>query len=256
MREYGTMSAKETSIMALPAPKPCPGYATWETLPNMQTQVTYQGKTWIPQWSETISEGKTYIGRLKKAWEMYGPMIERATAGSPFPTPWFMGILCAESLGNINACSPCEAKSCTALYPNCQPCCAYGIMQITNDTAQIYGKTSGQSLMGNPELSFKVANNIFVKRVGEYGMNLPMIAGSYNAGSFPGKYGCGNGRTNMFGNGENDGYTQRVVTFANTAVALGIGSSSSLPSSISLANVAGIGLMAAAAYLYWNHVRH
>lgn len=239
-----------------PQRTPCPGYATWETLPNYQTQVTYGGKTFIPIFTEDTGDGKVFIPRMKKAWEKYGPMIQRATEGSGFPVAWFMGILCAESLGSENACGPCNEKDCPALYPNCMPCCAYGIMQITDPTARSYGGTSGQSLMGNPELSFKVATNLLKSLTGTYGNNLPCIAGAYNSGCFPGLSGCISTRTNMFGNSENAGYTQRVVTFANTFVALGLdGGASSGTGTWDSSTMAGLAMIAGSAAALWYFTR-
>jgi len=201
----------------------CPGYASWETLPNFQTRVTYQGQTYIPVFTGATASEKTFIARLQEAWAKYGDMITRATEGTGFPIPWFMGILCAESLGNINACAPCGKENGCGLT-NCTQCCAFGIMQIIDSTARAYGGVTGASLLGNPELSFKVAAKLFVSIVSRYGMNLPMIAGAYNSGGFT----CRQfSSPNMFGNIENNGYTQRVVTFANTAVALGIGTGAS-----------------------------
>lgn len=203
--------------------RPCSGYASWETLPNMQTRVTYQGQTFIPVYTGETASEKLFIARLKEAWAKYGDMITRATEGSGFPTPWFMGILCAESLGNINACAPCGKENGCGLS-NCTQCCAFGIMQIIDDTARAYGGVTGPSLLGNPGLSFQVATKLFVSIVKRYGLHLPVVAGAYNHGCFECRLAAS---PNMFGNIENNGYTQRVVTFANTAIALGIGTSRS-----------------------------
>jgi hypothetical protein len=217
----------------------CPGYATF-----------------IPIFTEDTNDGRVFIPRMKKAWEKYGGMIQQAVAGTGFPLPFFMGILCAESLGSENACGPCNEKDCPALYPNCMPCCAYGIMQITDGTARSYGGTSGQSLMGNPELSFKVATNLFVSLVKKYGLELPKIAGAYNSGSFPGKAGCVSGRSNMFGNSENSGYTQRVVTFANTFVALGLDAGASGGTGTwDSSTMAGLAMIAGSAAALWYFTR-
>lgn len=100
--------------------------------------------------------------------------------------------------------------------------------------------------MGNPELSFTVATRLFVSIMKNVGLDLVKIAASYNSGKFR----CKAGATNLFGNVENQGYAERVVTFANTSVRLGLGSEVN-SSEVTLNNLVGVGLLAVAGYLLY-----
>ena len=44
----------------------CPGFATWETLPDWQTRVTVGGQTFVPVYTEATN--KSGIARLKETW--------------------------------------------------------------------------------------------------------------------------------------------------------------------------------------------
>jgi len=237
--------------MADTVSSPCSGYASWRTLSDDRTQVSCDGKVFIPAFDETTS--KTFVERLKTAWTKYGDRISRALEGTGVPIPWFMGILCAESLGNPYACAPCGKENGCGL-DNCQQCCAFGIMQIIDSTARAYSGVPGSALLGNEELSFRTAAKILADHMKRYGRNLPLIAGAYNAGSFR----CRAGALNMFGNAENNGYTQRVITFANTAVNMGIGGSASSGSgsgkgSFDANTILGFALFGVAGYLLWKN---
>ena len=244
--------------MACPTKAPgegCPGYGTWKTLPNHQIEVTVGGQTFVPLYTE--DSNKSGIARLQQAWTTYGDMITKASAGTGVSISYIMGILCAESLGNINACAPCGLEN-DCHVQNCQQCCAFGIMQFTNQTALQYVKVPGAQLLGNPELSFKAAFLLLADMMRmdgpwRYGDNLPQLAAAYNAGC---QY-CKTGMTNWFGNSENlppkGGYVQRVVTFNNTFIALGLDPGSS--AGPSAATLAGLALLAGAGVALWYFTR-
>jgi hypothetical protein len=216
-------------------PTPC-GKASYQILPNNLIEVN--GK--VPT-SDAIRP------KLEKLWGMYGREVAAACSKHGIPKAWFMGIMLKESGGNADACSPCNAQLCPALYKHglcaTQACCAYGLMQFIDMTAREYG-TTGPALRGNASLAIEIAARFIADKRTKYGNDLVKIAASYNCGS-PKCTGEG-----TFGYcGQND-YSMGVLTASNTFQLMGLGSDFSLNMEPIFWYGAALG-----AYLAWRKVR-
>jgi hypothetical protein len=93
--------------------------------------------------------------RITKFWTQWGALLKKSAEKHDIPLPWLVGIVAVESGGNPNACSPCikfteSGKQICSFAPNCGgECCAYGLMQVINQTARGYCNRSGPSLLGD-----------------------------------------------------------------------------------------------------------
>jgi hypothetical protein len=224
----------------------CPGGAPYAVLDDMTISVRGE----LPRWSG----GSAQEQKLLDMWNDWGGLAERACAKHRVPLTWFMAIMAVESQGNPNACSPCNPDVCS-FYPACQPCCAYGLMQMIDQTARCYG-ASGAELRGNPGLALDLGAAMLAEEIygeapgakncasGPYGFDLPRIATAYNCGSAR----CGSGTLGLCGQHD---YAYNVVKYANTAAELGI---PAWPSRFSVAAIGG-GMLALAgigmAYAIW-----
>lgn len=193
----------------------CPGFASYRTLRDLRIEVNGQ----VPVYSLDSAQAT----KLRTMWGQYGAAVKAACKAHHVPAAWFMGIMLQESAGNPRACSPCDPKWCPALYPNCQPCCAFGLMQFIDQSARQYG-TTGTALLGNAPLAIRVAAAYIADRIhghptrwkAPYGLDLVKVSAAYNAGR-PRCSGAG-----TFGLiGQHD-YSMSVARGANTALALGI----------------------------------
>jgi len=179
---------------------------------------------------------------VRNAWGQWGGLLASACKKYQFPITWALGIMCQESGGKQNACSPCDPKICS-FAPNCGgDCCAYGLMQMIKSTAAKYGVTDPEQLRREPAVSIDTGVRMLKDLSIAYGMDLVKIAAAYNAGTHKCRsYG-------IFGNAaQSQGdYSGLVVKFANTALVVGIGTASTamgMGSSVkSLAAILGVGL--------------
>lgn len=208
----------------------CPGFATYRMLANDQVEVNGR----IPTWAE----GSHQEELLLEVWNRYSGTVSAASREYDIPAPWILGIITAESAGDPQACSPCAA--CRAEL--CESalgfrCCAFGVMQMIGIVAREYGVTTEQ-LMSNPSVAIDAGTRLLSDLVGHVGFDLPRVSASYNGGrgvlSKCGKEGT------TFGWRTNHDYPMKVVRYSNTAIALGLKSSSVGPAVMVAA--AGIGV--------------
>jgi len=197
----------------------CPGGASYRVLddPGMSVEVNGSVPTWEPN--------SAAWNKLATMWQRWGSAARDSCSRYEVPLTWFMGVMAVESGGNPNACSPCNPDVC-CFYPNCQPCCAYGLMQFIDRLAKCYG-SSGAELLGNGELAVDLAAQHIAAMIhgepegrncapGPYGLDLPRVASAYNCGA----RGCtGSGTFGLCGQ---HNYSANVVRYANTAAVMGI----------------------------------
>jgi len=210
----------------------CPGFATYQNLPNGQVQVNGT----LPVFTSSVR-----IDPLLVAWDKYGSAIVHASREFDVPVPWLVGIMMAESKGNARACSPCSiCRSELCASGAGMRCCAFGLMQFIEPTAQSYGVTPTQ-LVDNPALSLLVAAELVSDLSEKVGYDLVRISAAYNGGLNS----CGKAGT-TFGWYTNGDYPMVVAQYANTFVNLGLpvpGDRSSIAAAF-FATV-GVGLAAA-----------
>jgi len=188
----------------------CPGFASYSLLGDGGVEVNGEFPFWAP--------GSVQEQKLLGAWNQYGSTISAVASEHGIPPAWIVAILVQESGGNPRACSPCEICNPTICAEGAgYRCCAWGLMQFTDETARAYG-ASGPALMGNPELAIHLAGEFLVDKIAKYGMDLVKLAASYNAGSPR----CGKSDS-TFGLISNHDYPFSVVKYANTALELGLG---------------------------------
>jgi len=195
----------------------CPGYATY-SVDVTTALVTVNGT--VPVW-QPGSAWETKIAKLAQRW---GEASKSACALHGVPLTWFLGVMAIESGGNPAACSPPQS--------NCPGrCCAFGLMQFISQTARCYGKDygidSGDDLIARPDVAIELAARFLSDRAyglnpygcssgKAFGLDLPRLAASYNAGSAR----CsGDGTFGLF---DQHDYAMNVVRSANTAYRLGV----------------------------------
>jgi hypothetical protein len=228
----------------------CVGYSSYAVLEDLTIAVSGDLPCWPAGGSQELE--------IKRVWENWGGAIRNAARRHDFPVSWLVGIMCVESSGNPRACSPCMSHCCGPYAERIgSSCCAYGLMQFTDQVARMYGST-GPELISDGELAIELGahhlsdlaytgqapdGSSFGGRA-PYGLDLVRIASSYNSGSAR----CtGEGTFGL--SGEHD-YAMHVVRYANTALQLGIPGWAGP----SLATMAGLGLAIgglALAYLIW-----
>jgi len=207
----------------------CPGYATYRWHEDGSIEVDGEG-FW------TYDLGGKQAENIRTFWNKYGKMF-LATAGElGLPVAWVVGIVFVESRGDEWGCSPCEPKTCPALYPNCgggvakdgkhYVCCAYGLMQVIEVNAKHYGFKSGADLLGNPTDSIRVGCKIYKSNLNASKGDPLVAVRRYNGCS---KTTCVGGRiTNCnpscpFGVGGQNGYALKFAKSVNTFLALDLG---------------------------------
>jgi soluble lytic murein transglycosylase-like protein len=191
----------------------------------------------------------------RKVWDQWGSLIQKHAQRVGVPAIWVAGIMCQESGGDPNACSPCDVRVCS-FAPNCGgPCCAYGLMQFIRQTAKGYGVDDVDDLRRNPELAISKACDLIAHLSKTYGGDITKIASAYNAGSHKCRY------FGMFGNSAKSqgDYVGKIVQFSNTVASFGP-ASGGWAGDASKASSGGIqavafGLAAAAAYVATRKLR-
>ena len=222
----------------------CPGAAPYRWLDDGHIET----KGEFPIWPEGRG-----TDRIRDAWGKYGPLVETSAKANKLPVAWLMGIMSVESLGDPNACSPCNEELCPGIWNTggcaSQQCCAYGIMQIIDSTARMMsdGQVRGPDLLGRPDLSIDLAARYFRKLLDSKGQDPLAAAKCYN--------GCRGGVCTgggMFGMGGQNNYVENFVRASNTFLSMKL---------VSLASVITPGIAAAAliafgtlGYLGWKHV--
>jgi hypothetical protein len=193
----------------------CSGGAAYEVADDLTITVNGQ----IPAWGV----GSKQEAKLVQTWERWGGLISASCRANRVPGTWFAAIMSVESQGDPSACSPCQPSTCS-FYPHCQPCCAFGLLQMIDMTARCYGAAKGSDLLGNPELSIELGARMLAELIygprkcasGPYGLDLVRIAAAYNGGSAK----CtGSGTFGLIGQGD---YSMNAVRYANTAARIGI----------------------------------
>jgi|JFJP01.1.fsa_nt_gi soluble lytic murein transglycosylase-like protein len=154
---------------------------------------------------------------VKKIADVYGPVIQKNSARYNIPAGWILGIMFAEAgtviaAGKIDACSPCEPNTCS-FYPNCQPCCAYGLMQVIHTNLKRLGYEPSQ-VQKNPALAIEAGCRILRECLDRTGDDIVKGARMYNGGSGCKDY-IGLFRNGAKSQGDHPGKT---VLASNTAI--------------------------------------
>lgn len=209
----------------------CPGFATYRDLPNGQVEVNGS----IPVFTDPRR-----VDPLLVAWDKYGSALASSASRNGLPTSWLVGIMMAESKGNSRACSPCSiCRSELCASGAGMQCCAFGLMQFIEKTANVYGTTPTE-MVEKPSVAIDVAGELVADLADRFGPELPKIAAAYNAGgprcSQPGT---------TFGWKTNDDYPMVVTQYANTFVELGLS-----PPAFS-SNLFGIAAAASGVFVGW-----
>lgn len=162
------------------------------------------------------------LAAVQKVVSTYGGEIEAASARHGFPAHWLAGLIAAESGGNPGAQSPGVG--------------ARGLVQMMPATAKNMGLDPER--LWEPAYAIEAALLYMDNNVRRYGLDLPVLAGAYNAGSRRCSVttncktaGVTDGTTavNSWGlvedcyKGTGSRYVEKVVGAANEALLLGFG---------------------------------
>ncbi len=176
----------------------------------------------IEREGDGVIRAPTKLAAVQKVISTYGGEIESASARHGFPSHWLAGLIAMESGGNPGAQSSGVG--------------ARGLVQMMPATAK--GMGLDPERLWEPAYAIEAALLYMDNNVKRYGMDLPVLAGAYNAGSRRCSVttncktsGVSDGTTavNSWGliedchKGTGSKYVERVVGAANEALLLGYG---------------------------------
>jgi hypothetical protein len=230
----------------------CPGYKSYDIMPD--------GRVMVDGGYPEFAPNDPYLKPMLTNIQLHGERIIRYGTQYGIHPAWLLAIMCIESVpaGNANSCSPCSVCPGTCATG---PCCAYGLMQFTHETALAYKVPGGgPGLMGKPDLAVEMACRYILdkafKAPHKYGMDIVKLSASYNAGSWV----CRAGATNWFGNREDNvggnpsNYAEKTVRWVNTAIKMGFGVGG-MTGGQTMNTVLGLALIAAAGYVWFKYGR-